>query len=296
MPARSQLRRGQQYRADRGKLHLQKSRKNFSLSSTRVMQHLWIYLDINAQHNRHTVDIRNHELEYRSRLLLYSTDIVLLSVLPAAISTDALLTSYLAPIHKRISLNIITKQINASLLPDVSNPSHVYRLSPSPDVDKAWDRITQIGIHGISSDDVLRLNKDPKASIQPPPDWDFGQDTPYMAEIDVFHQLHCLNALRKALVINYEYYWGAKWGFEPPLMFTTHLEHCMDILRQNIMCHADVDAITVRTNIFPKCNFHRLIWSSTIGWLARTSHFQTLQYTKSVVISTHCLSGKRERP
>lgn len=83
-----------------------------------------------------------------------------------------------------------------------------------------------------------------------------------MAEIDVFHQLHCLNALRKALVMNYDYYWGAKWGFEPPLMFTTHLEHCMDILRQNIMCHSDVDAITVSTQIMLiyhvdlPCSFH----------------------------------------
>lgn len=65
-----------------------------------------------------------------------------------------------------------------------------------------------------------------------------------MVEIDAFHQIHCLNALRKASITNYDYYYGSRYGLEPPLMFQTHLGHCTDILLQNLMCHADVEVIT----------------------------------------------------
>jgi hypothetical protein len=64
-----------------------------------------------------------------------------------------------------------------------------------------------------------------------------------MAEVDVFHQIHCLNALRKALITNYEYYWGARYGLNPPVQFSFHLDHCTNILLQNLMCHADMDAV-----------------------------------------------------
>ncbi|EOD45791.1 putative tat pathway signal sequence protein [Neofusicoccum parvum UCRNP2] len=79
-----------------------------------------------------------------------------------------------------------------------------------------------------------------------------------MAEIDVFHQLHCLNSLRKGLIHNYQYYWGDRYGLDPPIMFSSHLNHCMDVLRQNIMCHADVEVITYdwrETQLHPFPNF-----------------------------------------
>lgn len=63
-------------------------------------------------------------------------------------------------------------------------------------------------------------------------------------DFDVFHQVHCLNALRKALITKYDHYYGIKYGFEPPLILQTHLNNCTDILLQNLMCHADVEVIT----------------------------------------------------
>lgn len=75
------------------------------------------------------------------------------------------------------------------------------------------------------------------------PSWGAGEDS-YMVEVDVFHQIHCLNALRKALITNYDHYWGRRWGWEPPIMFETHLKHCTSMLLQSLMCHSDLEVVT----------------------------------------------------
>ncbi|KAK7914931.1 hypothetical protein PG985_012634 [Apiospora marii] len=60
--------------------------------------------------------------------------------------------------------------------------------------------------------------------------------------LEAFHLLHCLNAVRKGLVTTYDYYWGSRgYGFAPPAVFARHLDHCVDVLRQHLMCHADLE-------------------------------------------------------
>jgi len=64
-----------------------------------------------------------------------------------------------------------------------------------------------------------------------------------MATLEFTHQLHCLNSLRK---ISYREY------YEPTDVFfkahqetiRTHIDHCIEILRQNLMCTADVGLVT----------------------------------------------------
>lgn len=118
--------------------------------------------------------------------------------------------------------------IDASPAPNASNPEHIYRMRPSPEVDAAWDKITDIGMFPISKQDIIKMQKDPDVSIIPPKSWGMGNDEHggpmYFMEIDTFHQLHCLNALRKGLVHNYDYYWG-QYGFIPKSNFERHLNH-----------------------------------------------------------------------
>jgi hypothetical protein len=102
---------------------------------------------------------------------------------------------------------------------------------------------TDIGMHSLTDEEVTRIGKIATECAKTQPDRGFGPDT-YMAEIDVFHQLHCLNALRKTSILNYDYYWGSEWGYDPPVLFALHIDHCLDIPRQSIMCHADVEALT----------------------------------------------------
>ncbi|KAF2798909.1 hypothetical protein K505DRAFT_391826 [Melanomma pulvis-pyrius CBS 109.77] len=58
----------------------------------------------------------------------------------------------------------------------------------------------------------------------------------YVAQLEVFHQLHCLNALRKSL------YQDRSMLLNPIVVgsLTTSVENCIDRIRQGIMCHTDV--------------------------------------------------------
>ncbi|KAK7962082.1 uncharacterized protein PG986_002907 [Apiospora aurea] len=119
-----------------------------------------------------------------------------------------------------------------------------YRLPRSPEVDAAWTRIaTADGVYPLSGADVARLGKDPAYAISAPASWGFPPDQPKLMGIEAFHLLHCLNAVRKGLVTTYDYYWGPRgYGFAPPAVFARHLDHGVDVLRQHLMCHADLEA------------------------------------------------------
>jgi hypothetical protein len=66
----------------------------------------------------------------------------------------------------------------------------------------------------------------------------------YLASIDVFHQLHCVDILRKSLYR--EYYNKHEEAFisTPESVVQEHLEHCVEMLRQTIMCHGDTSLLT----------------------------------------------------
>jgi hypothetical protein len=146
-------------------------------------------------------------------------------------------------VFDRLDIPLHIEQLDATN--DPTNTTHenaIFLQLRGDEVDRAWSRIADVGIQRISREDVVRLGKDPEYAIQPPESW--GWEGDYMAEIEVFHQLHCLNALRKGLVTNYHHYWGSRYGWSPPVNFERHLSHCLDMIRQSLMCHSDVEAIT----------------------------------------------------
>jgi Mycotoxin biosynthesis protein UstYa len=56
----------------------------------------------------------------------------------------------------------------------------------------------------------------------------------YLATLDVFHTLHCVNKIRKSYYSDY---------YHDPNPLTDqqeHFDHCIDLLRQVIMCHGDL--------------------------------------------------------
>lgn len=62
----------------------------------------------------------------------------------------------------------------------------------------------------------------------------------HLVTIEAIHHLHCLNQLRQQ--IYHEYYypdvseWNSTKGFH-------HVDHCIDILRQVLMCQGDVSLL-----------------------------------------------------
>ena len=108
---------------------------------------------------------------------------------------------------------------------------------PSPEVDKAWKMFSE-DVFLTPWSTVRDSGRSLSKSIHFPPGAD-GTPGKYVATWDVFHQIHCLNWLRQAS--NWEYYYGTE---KPTPNFILHQKHCIHMLLQTLMCHADVDMIT----------------------------------------------------
>ncbi|KAF7195122.1 Oxidase ustYa [Pseudocercospora fuligena] len=96
---------------------------------------------------------------------------------------------------------------------------------------------------------------------------DTDPDVPYAGfpvNIQVFHQLHCLNMLRQGLYHNADFYRkdpsNIAWSGDQDEVLQAHLAHCVDDLRQLIMCFADNDVVPYlkpEGNIQPMPEFSR---------------------------------------
>ncbi|KAF5866569.1 hypothetical protein ETB97_011454 [Aspergillus alliaceus] len=111
---------------------------------------------------------------------------------------------------------------------------------PSPEIDALWHNLSSVGIYEITSEENSRLLW--------PTDETPGTDGQYYIQIEVFHQLHCLNFLRQQIyhVLDHDF----------PESHDKHVRHCIDYLRQVLMCHGDVHPITM----YRKQGIHRNFW------------------------------------
>ncbi|KAF8993370.1 hypothetical protein BDQ17DRAFT_1312361 [Cyathus striatus] len=94
----------------------------------------------------------------------------------------------------------------------------------SDDVDRAWGE--------LYNHTILKIPKS-EAALLPNKTYPIKEEPGYyIAGLDVFHQLHCLNLVRRAL--NKDHY--------PNDVHLTeeHISHCVDSVRQSLMCNADI--------------------------------------------------------
>ncbi|KAJ0152076.1 hypothetical protein CTA2_262 [Colletotrichum tanaceti] len=114
-------------------------------------------------------------------------------------------------------------------------------------VDRAWDHITNnVGDQMISHAELTRLGLDPKSiKITNAVTGEEG----YRVGLEVFHQLHCLNLLRMSTFP--EYYSDPEVGGDvattDPKALRGHVDHCLEALRLNLMCQADIGVFTFKT-------------------------------------------------
>ncbi|KAL3417154.1 hypothetical protein PVAG01_11154 [Phlyctema vagabunda] len=148
--------------------------------------------------------------------------------------------------------------MNATLLE--SYPSSIYRQKPSHDVDLAWKRLANICPIPLTREDVMKVGKDPKQAAKWPESFGFGPDA-YIGRVDVFHQIHCLDTLRREAY--FDHYYGKKWPHGTPTsdLHQTHVSHCIYLLLQNLMCTGNVDIYThfwadAQYNAFPDFNLN----------------------------------------
>lgn len=166
----------------------------------------------------------------------------------------------IAPVLDEVEITMFTSEINGTLF-QPQNPS-LARQDPSFQTDKIWEDLELIRILPITKKDVIKMGKNPETVAAFDNDyWGLGDDA-YMASLDVFHHLHCLNMLRRKafgdfpthpIPITPEKYLKLQW---------THLKHCTDILYQNIMCNANTELYTLnwmetQQMPFPDFNINR---------------------------------------
>jgi hypothetical protein len=117
-----------------------------------------------------------------------------------------------------------------------------------------WTRVLKSTKHGqglgdirpisITRDDIIKIGKDPAIAVKFPESFGLGPDA-YVGRLDVLHQIHCLDALRREA--NFDYYYG--FAYPDGLASTTqlhklHLSHCTYLLLENIMCNANLEVYT----------------------------------------------------
>lgn len=139
-----------------------------------------------------------------------------------------------APVFDELDLGLRDITIQGALQDNTS----IYRLNPSPEVDAAWNRISMEGLEilTVPSSAITRSGKDVSSSVKAPFSWGEGSDS-YLAQVEVFHQIHCLNELRKEIF--YDYYYND----QPDDIHRAHKAHCIHVILQSLMCTADVGII-----------------------------------------------------
>ncbi|KAJ4856547.1 hypothetical protein T069G_09915 [Trichoderma breve] len=135
---------------------------------------------------------------------------------------------------------------------------NVYKGHPRPELDETWTRVGKI--HPLSMPEKYRAELNKTNSGIPYPKEQGGG---IMVEIEVFHQLHCLNFIRKVIYADY-YSRPENLPIEFEVtnkLFFNHVDHCIDYLRQVIMCESDVTPVTsnwVLTHHTPHPDFNTM--------------------------------------
>ncbi|KAF7349870.1 hypothetical protein MVEN_01287500 [Mycena venus] len=113
-----------------------------------------------------------------------------------------------------------------------------FQIHSSPELDQMWSDLYNYGVSRITKEEAAHL---PNKTHAIP-----GDPGHYIAELDVFHNLHCLNKVRMALDPDYYPDWRISTSnnhIPTQKNATEHVAHCIDWLRQSIMCHADTSVI-----------------------------------------------------
>ncbi|KAI0838470.1 hypothetical protein F5Y06DRAFT_303786 [Hypoxylon sp. FL0890] len=108
-----------------------------------------------------------------------------------------------------------------------------YKGPPTPEVNQAWEDLMAYGAISVTADDITRVGHNLTA-VQYPPEAGGG----YLAVAMGTHHIHCLHYVWQDHHSAYFPTTAANKA-EAPEMYERHYEHCIDYLRQAIMCNFD---------------------------------------------------------
>ncbi|KIM96589.1 hypothetical protein OIDMADRAFT_63637, partial [Oidiodendron maius Zn] len=111
-----------------------------------------------------------------------------------------------------------------------------YTGTPTKEIEMEWDYLWQYGSLGIPESKLHLLNKSLDENwLHTPVELGGG----VTALFEGFHQIHCLNLVRQYTYRD-EYNYDNLPAFDQsPAMLLDHVEHCIEMLRIDLMCFAD---------------------------------------------------------
>ncbi|KAI0439382.1 hypothetical protein F4803DRAFT_564584 [Xylaria telfairii] len=104
----------------------------------------------------------------------------------------------------------------------------IYKGRPRKELDDAWGKLVDHPMI-LADYETLQAFDATETPIK-------GVNGHYYATIEVFHQLHCLDIIRK--FIWRDYYAHIDTFQDPPEAVWEHIDHCIDLLRQVLMCNS----------------------------------------------------------
>jgi len=105
-----------------------------------------------------------------------------------------------------------------------------YNGPPTDETDEVWSALYEHDLARISTDEASRL-ANRTSTIR-------GDEAHHVIGLGVFHQLHCLDIVRKAL-------WPIRYGPQSDFLGFGHtdpidfVDQCLNVLREHIICNAD---------------------------------------------------------
>ncbi|THU86392.1 hypothetical protein K435DRAFT_683749 [Dendrothele bispora CBS 962.96] len=140
------------------------------------------------------------------------------------------LTIFLAPLQRVVEPQLVKFTFGID-----DSDKTIYQGAPSQEVDTAWyDLYRYLAVAVPKSEAAKMANR-----TSPIP----GDELNYIIIPDVFHTLHCLNIIRRALYP--EHYQHSAENLD---LTRSHVNHCIDTIRQSLMCCSDVSPIVWRWN------------------------------------------------
>ncbi|KAH6683989.1 hypothetical protein B0J14DRAFT_693270 [Halenospora varia] len=111
-----------------------------------------------------------------------------------------------------------------------------YAGEPSDELENAWMGLLKNANIRVPEAEIRKLDRLDQ-SVR------FTDGSGYFAQMTVYHHLHCIRRIHRFL--HMEHYWPNATSEEISLL-QAHNYHCLDTLRQAIMCQGDTSLITFR--------------------------------------------------
>ncbi|POS70553.1 hypothetical protein DHEL01_v211054 [Diaporthe helianthi] len=164
-----------------------------------------------------------------------------------------------SPVLDELNMQMADVIFNGSLW-DGAHPSPWRSLLGDEAAKDLWDSFEHVKPLVLTKNEIIALGKDP-ATVAKYDDeyWHFGDDA-YVAALDFFHQVHCLDELRKAALANYGR--DGDRVNDPGELHWIHIRHCVDMMMQHQLCHADAGLLTYNwveyeEHPFPDMSVHK---------------------------------------